>query len=205
MNEWPEGVNQDDVYDIIDGVVSSLTRKYRAFVSPDDVRQELRLQAWRKREKFAEYLAREDEGKRRAGEAAFMKSMHRAGDRWCRREKARISGYEASDEYFYSQTLIEQLIAAHGQGLTSLAQQGGEKRSQADPAEGGNMVVMLFDVTDALDTLEPGVKALLFEVFADGVPVSKVAAREGVSEQAVRQRIERALRRLVQKLGGDDA
>jgi DNA-directed RNA polymerase specialized sigma24 family protein len=202
MSGWPEGVDERDVYDIIDGVVASLTRKYRSFVKPDDVRQELRLQAWKKRDKFAEYLTREDEGKRRAGEAAFMKSMHRYGDRWCRREKARISGYDPGDEYFYPPALIEQLIAAHGQGLTSLAHQGGEKRT-TDPAEGGNLVVMIFDVTQALDVLDGPMRALLFEVFADGVPVAKIANREGVSEQAVRQKIERALRKLVQELGGD--
>jgi RNA polymerase sigma factor (sigma-70 family) len=200
--EWPEGVNEDDVIDIINGVAFSVHRKYRKFTSIDDIRQEMLLDAWRKRNKYAEYLVRENEGARRAGQAAFMRSMHRIGETFARKEKARLSGYEASDEFFYNQSLVEQLITAVAQGQVSLANQTGERSSQ-DPAEGGNAMVMIIDVKKALNDLDPETRALLEAVHGEGVSIKQVADARGVTEQAIRGRMERALRRIIHQLGGE--
>lgn len=203
MTEWPDGVSQEDVFDLIDAVVGSLHKNYRAFIQADDLRQELRLFAWRKREKFSEYLVREDAGLRRAGEAAFMKACHRVGEKLCRAEKARLSGYEASDEFYYSQGLIEELLTAHGQGTNTMPGRVPDRRSGSDPAEGGNMVVMMIDVTNALIRLEPAQQELLADIYGRGITVNLIARRDGVTEQAIRGRVDRAMRRMLAMLGGD--
>lgn len=200
--DWPTGVNEEDVFDLIDGVTASLTRRYRQFTQPDDIRQELRLYAWKKRNKFAEYLVRESEGSKRAGEAAFMKSIMRWGEKYCRREKAKIIGYQPSDEFFYNPGLVETLIAAGVQGMSVLANQT-TTRANTDPAEGGNAVVMIIDVATALDRLEPEQKHLLLELHGAGVDPKVIAVRDGVSRQAIGQRNDRALRRLIMLLGGE--
>lgn len=203
MSDWPDGVNQEDVYDIIDGVTASLTRRYRQWTTPDDIRQELRLWSWRKREKIATYLVREDTGKRRAGEAAYMKSLARHGDRYCRREKAKISGYEPDDEFFYTPTLIEACIAAHVQGLSALQAQVGELKVVRDPAEGGNMMTMITDVAGALSKLEPDQRALLIQLHGIGTDPVLIARMSGVSRQAVHQRAERAIKKMLRVLGSE--
>lgn len=202
-HDWPEGVNQDDVLELIDAVAGSVFRKYRKYVTVDDLRQEMRLHAWKRRSKFAEYLTREDEGKRRAGEAAFMKAMHRVGESYARREKARQDGYDPTDEFFYTNTLVEAVIAAqlHGTLLTPLSN---ERRSPTDPAEGGNQIIMMIDVSDAISRLEPAAQTLLREVFGLQIPITDIAAREGVTQQAIRGRVDRAMRRILWSLGGDN-
>lgn len=203
MSDWPEGVNETDVYDIIDAVTASLTRKYRQWTTPDDIRQELRLWSWKKRDKFSTYLVREEEGKRRAGEAAFMKSLARYGDRYCRREKAKLSGYEPEDEFFYTPTLVEALIEAHVQGNGTLAGQVGEVKQVRDPAEGGNAAVMLIDVAAALERVTPEQRILLVQLHGLGWEPKLVASQTGVSLQAVHQRADRAVKALLRVLGSE--
>lgn len=205
MTSWPEGVNPDDVEDIVSIVAGSLHRTYRQHSELDDIKQTLNEWCWRKREKVAEYLVRDDPKERKSGQAAMMRSLHREGARHCRREKAAKSGYEVSDEFFYSTALVEdvlKVIVNGGPALQGKQQEHGGK-NMGDPAEGGNMVAVVADINREIERLDDDTRNLMVSLLGLGVPAEKLAEQRGVTPQAVRQKVQRACVRVVRELGGE--
>jgi len=63
---------------------------------------------------------------------------------------------------------------------------------------------MVIDVRSAFDALPPKDKMLLIDLYADGgMAVQVVAAQLQVTERTVRRREERALDKMVERLGGE--
>jgi len=204
VTSWVGNVDESDVHDICAAVAASLSKRYRRYVEVPDVRQELLMWAWRKREKVAEYLDREPGGARRQGEAALMKALSRVGERYCRRQKAAAVGYKTRDEYFYNRVLLEDLIAVEAGGMSSLAGQTDDRvRGTQDPSEGGNTQAMLADLQSALAKLDPDSFALVMMAYGDAVPTRVLAETFGVTRQAIEQRLDRAMSKLLQNLGGE--
>lgn len=205
MSTWPEGVSEEDVHDIVAGVAAAVGRRYRRFVEVPDVRQELLMWSWRKRDKVHEYLAREPGADRRRGEAALMKALSRVAERYCRRMKAQASGYTTRDEFFYNRVLLEDLISAQANGLSSLVGQTSEERVRGtqDPSEGGNTQAMLADVQRALGKLDPDAYAMVMMAYGDGLPTKVIGETFDISRQAVEQRLDRAMTKVLSALGGE--
>jgi len=99
-----------EVNEITTSLAWSLSKRYHRFVELDDIRQAMNEYAWKRKDKVAEYLIREDPIEIKQGYKAFSTFMRRAGERYARKEKARTLGYELGDEYFYRLELIENLI-----------------------------------------------------------------------------------------------
>jgi len=204
MSEWPEGVNVDDVNDIVSIVAGSLHRTYREWSELEDIRQTLHEWCWRKREKVAEYLVRDDPKDRKSGQAAMMRSLHREGARHCRREKAAKAGYEISDEYFYSTALVEDVLKVIINGDAShpgKPEHGG--KNMGDPAEGGNFIAIVADVRNAMHGMDVETRALMINLLGVGIPAEQLARDRSISPQAVRQRVQRACVKIVRQLGGE--
>lgn len=161
--------------------------------------------AWRKRDKVHEYLARDPGADRRRGEAALMKALSRVAERYCRRMKAQATGYSTRDEFFYNRVLLEDLIGAQANGLSSLVGQTSEERVRGtqDPSEGGNTQAMLADVQRALGSLDPDSYAMVMMAYGDEVPTKTIAETWGVSRQAIEQRLDRAMTKVLSALGGE--
>ncbi len=205
VTTWPEGVSEEDVHDIVASVAFAIARRYRRFVEVPDVRQELLMWAWRKRDKVHEYLARDPGADRRRGEAALMKALSRVAERYCRRMKAQATGYSTRDEFFYNRVLLEDLIGAQANGLSSLVGQTSEERVRGtqDPSEGGNTQAMLADIQSALGVLDPDSYAMVMMAYGDEVPTRVIGETFGITRQAVEQRLDRAMTRVLSALGGE--
>lgn len=206
VTDWPTGVNVSDVEEMVATVGYSVWRRYRKYVELADLKQELMLFSWRKREKIAEYLVRDEEEsplRKRQGEAAYMKSLSRAAERYCRKMKAQAVGYSPRDEFFYSRTLLEDLIGVMVNGMSDMAQQTDERtRTARDPSEGGNTQAMMADLKIALEALDNDAYAMVMMAYGDQVPTRVIAETWGITRQAVDQRLERATAKLVRALGG---
>lgn len=204
---WPEGVDQNELEELCATVAYSVWKRYRKYVELPDLRQELMLFSWRKRDKVAEYLVRDEENplRKRQGEAAYMKSLSRAAERYCRKCKAQAVGYSPRDEYFYHRTLIEDLIGVIVNGQTDQAGQTDERtRGARDASEGGNVQAMVADVKRALGTLDSDSYALAMMAFGEQLPTRVLADTWGITRQAVEQRLERVAKKLVYELGGEN-
>lgn len=207
----PEGLDFDEVIDICDDVSIDLARRYRRYVERDDIRQELLTWAWRRRDKVAEYLVRpessEDPNQRvkRQGQWILRKTLTRRGEVYCRKVKAEKCGYHPRDEFFYDRGLIEDIIKAWVNGTSLLADVVDDHvKVPRDPAEGGNILAMEADVHRALEWLDNEQAGLLFRVYGDEVPISQVARENGVSRQALEQKMDRLLRKIQNTLGGSN-
>ena len=133
-----------------------------------------------------------------------MKALSRVGERYCRRQKAAAVGYKTRDEYFYNRVLLEDLIAVEAGGMSSLAGQTDDRvRGTQDPSEGGNTQAMLADLQSALAKLDPDSFALVMMAYGDAVPTRVLAETFGVTRQAIEQRLDRAMSKLLQNLGGE--
>lgn len=183
--------------------VKRMARKYRRFTSDEDVRQTLWEFAWRKRDTFAEYLSREDEADRKRGWSALLVALHRAGDRYCRKEKAEKSGYRPSDEAFYNRVLIEELVSArwNGTGLTN--QVDDRVKVKTIPGSGYGLETSLADLDRAMSRLEPEDKSLLFQAFGEQEPEKDLAVQYGVSRSTIDRRITKACNQIIEFLGGE--
>jgi RNA polymerase sigma factor (sigma-70 family) len=190
---------------IVASVSHRLARKYRAYLEACDIQQELwiwmmaRDKRWRP---LVECDPEDRDALRR--ETAFLdRNLYRRGDVICRAEKARVSGYRHSDEFFYSSGLIIALLQAEANGGKMVAEQTTDKvRRTRSLAEGNEMEAMLSDLRAALATLSPEQRSLLDQRFVEERTQQAVADDLGVSRQAAEQRINRIMDKLIDSLGG---
>lgn len=195
--------DSNDMNTAISITTNRLHRRYRRFCEAADIRQSLWLYAWRKREQFAEYLSREDEAERKQGWSAVLVSLHRAGDRHCRKAKADQCGYKVTDEVFYSRAVIEELLAAYfNPGMTTNVVDDRVKVKSA-PGSGYGLETSLADIDRALRLVDPEDRYVLLRVFGDGVAKERVGLEQGVTRSTVDRRISRAIKVMVEFLGGE--
>lgn len=183
-----------------------LASPYRGYVDLGDVRQECYLwlcQNYGKAEGWRERY----EGVH--AERTLTKALRNAGDRYCREEKAQKEGYSPDDESFYSLPMVADLLQLsfdpdwmmpNGIELTGPTS-GGKPAS-----EGGNLMVMVADVTRAYSRMPKHDQALLARAYGDGVQTGDVIAELSLewecTQSAANSRLRRVLGRLRALLGG---
>jgi hypothetical protein len=215
------------ISDHLPPVAATLARRYGTWVEYDDVLQELWVYALRNHEalwRLLEPEAPEGMGEvpkpvLRASWSRLGKRLSRAGERYCRREKARQSGYRVEDEYFYDTGLIEALLPvaldpSRDTSLVVTPDDNTRGRGKADPAEGNDLAALCADLQVAVRAIEPEHQAILVAIYGpvplethkerDTVPRSQsdVARVYGTTQQAVSRRHGRALRAIQRELGG---
>jgi RNA polymerase sigma factor (sigma-70 family) len=122
------------------------------------------------------------------------------------RERRRQSQLTRGDLAYYTPQVLRELLPAifHVEDWVSGEVRTGETRAPSRPSEGNTRLAMIVDVRSAFDSLPPKDKTLLIDLYADGgLAVQIVAAQLEVSERTVRRREERALDKMVERLGGE--
>lgn len=195
-----------DEMDLIRSVIGpsahALGRKYHKFCEARDIAQELWIWALKHPKIVLQFIDREGD-ELKSGLKGLGKSLYREGDRYCRREKASLSGYRVSDEYFYTKALIDSLIEADANDGKMVAQQVNDQIKRSKPAsEGGDVMAMIADVKRALAKLDPSTEAMLQYHVVDKLSSQKIGEIFQISRQAVDQRIARAYEKMIESLGG---
>ena len=197
----------DEVNEINISIAWGLSKRYHRFVELADLRQAMNEYAWKRRDKVAQYLIREDPIEIKQGYKAFSTFMRRAGERYARKEKARTLGYELGDEYFYRLDLIENLIKVAGTDESYLANQvfdpdvhGVKAKKPAN--EGNNLAAMIADVDRAMKKLDPRMQGILTSRFVNDMPLADIAEAWDISPQRVEQLVAKGIKDIADKLGG---
>jgi RNA polymerase sigma factor (sigma-70 family) len=197
----------DEVNEINISIAWGLSKRYHRFVELADIRQAMNEYAWKRRDKVAQYLIREDPIEIKQGYKAFSTFMRRAGERYARKEKARTLGYELGDEYFYRLDLIENLIKVAGTNESYLANQvfdpdvhGVKAKKPAN--EGNNLAAMIADVDRAMKKLDPRMQGILTSRFVNDMPLADIAEAWDISPQRVEQLVIKGIKDIADKLGG---
>lgn len=195
------------VDEITSSIAWGISKRYHRFVELEDVKQAMNEYAWKRKEKVAEYLDREDVVERKMGYKAFSTFIRRAGERYARKEKARALGYELGDEYFYRLAMIETLIKVLGSDDAQVANQVMDPdvhgvKAKKQPNEGNNLLAMLADVDRAMKKLDKRTHYVLHSKFASDASLAEIAKEWDISPQRVEQIINKGLRDIAEYLGG---
>ena len=124
---------------------------------------------------------------------------------YCLEWKAKSVGYETSDVFFYEADIIEALLPSvlRGEfGVSHKLNLVGPSKPPA-PAEGGNMMVMMIEIDKAYRKLSTEDRTVLFYRYAESMDYGDVATEMNLgSEDAARMRHNRAVKKLITRIGG---
>lgn len=203
---WPEGIDVTALADAVSIISSRLANRYRRVkeIEEADIQQELWVYAWRKREKVHDYMAREDRQSVRKGWSALLTTLERAGERYCQKAKAKAAGYEIQDVVWYSREALKDWIRVLVNSEGVFTNQSEEDTRQVRLAnESFNLEATLADIQRALKSLPVEDRWLLVESCAYGTTQKKLASILEISDTTVQRRIDSALKRMLDLLGGE--
>ena len=199
------------IYDIAPGVARAIHSRYKAYVEREDVVQECLSWALTRHSWIAEQLLEAtDADKRKHAESRIAWQMRRAAERYSRREKATKSGYQITDEAYYQGYTLGQLLpyviasVVDGTVLEQIQDmiQDGLPRGSSSPSEGGNLLANLIDIKIGYTKLEAEDKILLRVRYLDSFTLQQIANHYQCSVSTADRRIDGAMRRLQDLLGG---
>ena len=199
------------IYDIAPGVTRAIHGRYKAYVEREDILQECLSWALSRHKWITEQLLEAtDPDKRKHAESRIAWQMRRAAERYSRREKASKSGYQISDEAYYQGYTLGQLLpyviasVVDGTVLEQIQDmiQDGQPRGSSSPSEGGNLLANLIDIKVGYTKLEPEDKILLRIRYLDSFTLQQIANHYQCSVSTADRRIDGAMRRLQDLLGG---
>jgi DNA-directed RNA polymerase specialized sigma24 family protein len=185
---------------------AQVSRRYRTHTTYADLAQEGFVWALQHKGTVASRL---EDGKR--GEYRLVAPLAGHMQRVARQEKATRAGYSPDDEYFYSRGTLELILPAVWDERHMLKRPtSGEDdpslvgRSKADPAQGNDWLAQVIDVRAAWGkaNLTADQRDALALRYRDKLSVDAVAAQMGVAQSTASDRLNGALRGLIEALGG---
>jgi DNA-directed RNA polymerase specialized sigma24 family protein len=184
---------------IVDAVGSEYHRKFN--IDTEDIRQV--LFQW-----FVEHPNKLDTweaiGEKDAKNLIYRSLRNQALD-YCQAWKAKSGGYETSDLFYYEGDMVEALLPSVIRGEMNITQKlnlaGGGRPSA--PSEGGNLMAMMIEIDAGYWKLPKDDRKLLFLRYAETMDFGEIASEmELGSEDTARMRHKRAIRKLINKIGG---
>jgi DNA-directed RNA polymerase specialized sigma24 family protein len=184
---------------IVDSVASEYQLKFK--IDIQDIKQN--LYQW-----FVEHPNKLDTweaiGEKDAKNLIYRSLRNQALD-YCQAWKAKTGGYETSDLFFYQADMIEALLPSVLRGEINLAHKlnlGGTARPSA-PSEGGNMMAMMIEIDAGFWKLGKEDRKLLFLRYSESMDFQAIADEMALpSEDTARMRNKRAIKKLINKVGG---
>ena len=185
---------------IVSHVADEYAKKF-SMVERDDIKQNLYEWFVSHPRKLTEWEAL---GKKSAQNLLYRSLRNQALD-YCQTWKAKSLGYEPSDLYFYDASIVESFLPAILLGATDRAPELnlGMPGKPPAPAEGGNGMAMMAEIKSAYAKLSEEDKYILYLKHVNQLPDAGIATTLGLpSDDAARMRRNRAIKRLINKLGG---
>jgi DNA-directed RNA polymerase specialized sigma24 family protein len=184
-------------------IVDSVSTEYHTKFNIDtaDIRQS--LYQW-----FVEHPNKLDTweaiGEKDAKNLIYRSLRNQALD-YCQHWKAKSGGYETSDLFYYESDMIEALLPSVLRGEINMTQKldlaGGGRQSA--PSEGGNLMAMMIEIDAGFWKLHKDDRKLLFLRYTESMGFDEIASEMKLgSEDTARMRHKRAIRKLINKIGG---
>ena len=169
-------------------------------VDRDDVAQELRVWWVRNQRRIRKLKAEENDDK-------IVDDLRSVARRFCEKQKSLAIGYEMSDLHWYDSGLIRELLPmVWDSSLITQDQRPdeGRVRNRKPANEGGNLLTMVADVSRAVARLDLDEYAMLWLQFGPTKYTNnEMAVYLDTSLAAAKMRVQRAINRILDDLGGE--
>jgi DNA-directed RNA polymerase specialized sigma24 family protein len=193
--------NRIEPWDYIVVSVAAEYHKKSDMVELDDIKQSLYKWFVEHPNKLTEWEAI---GHKDAKNLLYRSLRNEALD-YCQKWKARVGGYEVSDLFYYEADVIEAMLPGILRGeMTVLPMLNlGKTGKPPAPSEGGNLMAMMVEIKSAYSKLSTEDRSILFYKYAESLDFGSIAAEMKLpSEDAARMRHNRAIRKLITRMGG---
>ena len=185
---------------IVAHVADEYHRKF-TMVAREDIKQSLYEWFVSHPKKLTEW---EGFSKKSAQNLLYRSLRNQALD-YCQYWKAKSLGYETSDLFFYDADIVEALLPAVLRGDVTEAPvlNLGMPGKPSAPAEGGNMMAMMAEIKAAYLKLNTEDRHILYHKYANSLTNAAIAEELALpSDDAARMRHNRAIKKLITRLGG---
>lgn len=185
---------------IVAHVADEYSRKY-TMVAREDIKQSLYEWFVSHPKKLTEW----EEFSKKSAQNLLYRSLRNQALDYCQHWKAKSLGYEPSDLYFYEPEIVEALLPAilRGDVTDAPVLNLGMPSKPSAPAEGGNMMAMMSEIKAAYLKLNTEDKHILYHKYANSLSYAGIAEELTLpSDDAARMRHNRAIKKLITRLGG---
>jgi DNA-directed RNA polymerase specialized sigma24 family protein len=185
---------------IVVSVAAEYHKKYD-MVELDDIKQSLYKWFLEHPNKLNEWEAI---GHKDAKNLLYRSLRNEALD-YCQKWKARVGGYEVSDLFYYEADIVEAMLPAvlRDEMTVMPVLNLGKTGKPPAPSEGGNLMAMMVEINSAYSKLSIEDRSILFYKYAESMDFGSIAAEMKLpSEDAARMRHNRAIRKLITRIGG---
>ena len=185
---------------IVISVAAEYHKKY-SMVELDDIKQSLYKWFVEHPNKLTEWEAI---GHKDAKNLLYRSLRNEALD-YCQKWKARVGGYEVSDLFYYEADIVEAMLPAvlRDEMTVMPVLNLGKTGKPPAPSEGGNLMAMMVEINSAYSKLSIEDRSILFYKYAESMDFGSIAAEMKLpSEDAARMRHNRAIRKLITRMGG---
>jgi RNA polymerase sigma factor (sigma-70 family) len=191
----------DEYNYLVTRIANDYNRKYK-MVSRDDIKQELWLWFIEHPHKVKQWTEMEDQ---KETTKLFARSLRNAAHDYCQKEKAHSAGFNIEDNFYYQRDMVEVLLPSVLTGdktMGTSADLNNNITGTRAPAEGGNWMVYLIDIETAFNKIPEQYQNVLHLRYAENLLGNDLSSVLNCSPDAARKRVDKALRKLIQELGG---
>jgi hypothetical protein len=187
--------------ELVQQLSAEYARRYN-MIERDDIRQELWLWFVAHPRKYKEWSELEQKDR----DKLIAKSLRNAALKYCEREKARKSGYDSSDLYYYDVSVVEAFLPSIIAGTYAIPvsiQDLNAKFGSGSLSEGNNWLTLRSDIMGAFEKLSDAKQNILRLRFSIDSPDWSLLAKDMDSTpDGARMKVQRAINSLVKNLGG---
>jgi DNA-directed RNA polymerase specialized sigma24 family protein len=199
------------ILELVPAMAYSIVQRFKSYVEPEDVRQECLAWAMTRTEYINDQLSVDDDDMRKHNEQRIAWQMRRVAERYARKEKAAKAGYFITDEAYYESATVAQLlpfvIASIIDGtVLEQAQEmirDGQPKGSSSPAEGGNLLAMLFDIKNAFLKIDEKHRTILTYRYHENFTFAQMSQLLECAISTADRRCNNAMRKLLNELGGE--
>ena len=187
--------------DMMARIAAEYFKKY-PFVTQDDLQQEMYLWFVSHPKKFKEWSAMDQKDSDRL----IAKSLRNQCLKFCEKEKARHSGYDIADLYYYDVSVVEAFIPSiitESYEMPTKIKDLNLKFSGNELSDGMNWLALRSDIAKAFYKLSEAKQNVLRLRFTnEQADWQSLAGEMETTADGARMKVQRALSSLVQNLGG---
>ncbi len=186
---------------LVQQLAAEYARRY-TMVERDDIAQEMWVWFVGHPNKYNEWSALEQKD----CDKVIAKSLRNASLKFCEREKAKHSGYQSSDLYYYDASVIEAFlpsIISDSYEMPSKIQDLNSKSGSSVLSEGNNWLTLRSDIAKAYYKLSETKQNILRLRFSTEQPDwAELSKDMDSTPDGARMKVQRAVNSIIKALGG---